>query len=190
MRYLIFSLLFLCASCIQIGSTPQPINYYLLETISKVPETHPEVRLDIHLELINFPEYLDQLQIVTKNSDNGILFSDSERWAEPIRENLIRVIRENIAMIIPNSTISVGPWERSTENAIKVELLFNQFSGKLGKYAHTDIRWRMSHGGGQTSQGRFTDLQTIGDNFQDFVVGLNTGINNFSTELALKILEP
>ncbi|WP_321391706.1 PqiC family protein [uncultured Desulfuromusa sp.] len=190
MRYLIFVLLFLCSSCIQIGGTPQPMNYYLLKKTNKIPEIHPNFHEDIHLELINFPEYLDQPQIVTNNDDNGILFYDTERWAEPLRENLARVIRENLAMMAPNSSISVGPWESATANAIKVELLFNQFSGKLGEYTRTDIRWRISQGTGQTSQGHFTDQQTIEDNFQDFVIGLNTGINNFSTKLGLILLKP
>lgn len=190
MRYLIFVLLFFCSACIQIGSAPQPINYFLLETMSTTPKAYTDRGVNVHLVLINFPEYLDQLQIVTNNGDNGILFSNSEHWAEPVRENLLRVIRGNLAMIIPNSTVSVGPWEKATDNAIKVELLFNQFSGKLGEYARTDIRWRIIEGTGTTSQGQFTDQQTIGDTFQDFVVGLNAGINNFSTELALKLLEP
>ncbi|SEA14619.1 Uncharacterized lipoprotein YmbA [Desulfuromusa kysingii] len=191
MRYLIFTLLFLCSACIQIGSAPQPTNYYLLEPMRDAQEIRLDSNLNIHLELISFPEYLDRYQIVTKGGKNGIVFSDSERWAEPVRDNLMRVIREDLMLLIPNSTITLGPWESSSSSAsaIKVKLIVNQFSGELGAYALTDIRWKIRREMEPMSQGHFTDRQDVGENFSDFIVTLNREINNFSSELAMKLRE-
>ncbi len=184
MRNLLLILLLLCTSCIQIGDAPPPMNYYLLESLTKIPITSAENRLNIHMELKSFPEYLDRLQIVTYNGSNGINFKDNERWAEPVQDNLMRVVREDLEKSIPGSVISIGPWESSSHNAVKIELAFNHFSGQLGKHTKIDIRWAIVKGSGESKQGHFTDQQPIGNTYQDLIIGLNRGINRFSLELA------
>jgi len=184
MRYLILISLLLCSSCIQIGSPPPHMNYYLLESIVNTPITYSGCNLNIQMKLIGFPEYIDRLQIVTHNGNNGINFKDSERWAEPVQDNLVRVVRENLTQIIPGSAISAGPWESSSSNAVKIELAFNHFSGQLGDHTQIDIRWKINKGPEQIEQGHFTERQPIGDEYQDLIIGLNNGINNLSLELA------
>ena len=188
MRYLLSMLLLLCTSCIQIGSDPQPMHYYLLESMSETSNIYSSKGLDIHLELINFPEYLDRLQIVTRNKNNGIDFSDSERWAEPLQDNLIRIIRENLAQMLPDANITVSPWENSSSDATKVKLVVNKLLGKLDDQTQVDIRWTIGNDNDQVRQGHFIDRQPISNSYQDLVVGLNNGINNLSLELAKKLV--
>ncbi len=188
MRYLISILLLLCVSCIQIGSNPQPRNHYLLESMVKAPLIYSSYRSDINIDLIDFPDYLDRLQIVTRNQDNGIDFSDSERWAEPLQDNLARILRENLALMLPNANISVSPWENSSSDAIKVKLVVNKFWGKLNDHSQVDIRWAIDNGKEATTQGHFIDQQPIGSTYQEMVVGLNSGINSLSLELAKKLM--
>lgn len=188
MRSLVLILFLLCTSCIQIGDAPPPMNYYLLESLTE-PSTIPLTNgSNIHMELKSFPEYLDRLQIVTYNGNNGIHFKDNERWAEPVQDNLMRVVRENLSKLMPSSDISVGPWESSRTNATKIELVFNHFSGQLGKHTKIDIRWAIVKGSGELKQGYFTDQQPIGDKYQDLIIGLNNGINHFSLELAKNLV--
>ena len=184
MRYLLSMLLLLCTSCIQIGSDPQPMHYYLLEGMSEIPNIYSSNELNINLELINFPEYLDRLQIVTRNDKDGIDFSDSERWAEPLQDNLTRILRENLALMLPGADITVSPWENSSSGAVKVKLVVNKLLGKLGDRTQVDIRWTIGNDSDQTKQGHFIDQQPIDNSYQDLVVGLNNGINNLSQELA------
>ena len=188
MRYLLSILLLLCTSCIQIGSDPQPVQYYLLESMTDTPEILSGEALNIDLELVNFPDYLDRLQIVTRNDNNGIDFSDSERWAGPLQDNLARILRENIAQLLPGTRISISPWENSSNDAIKVIIVVNKFFGKLGDHSQVDIRWAIDNGDGSTIQGHFIDQQPIGDNYHEMIVGLNSGINNLSLELARKLM--
>ena len=184
MRYLILISFLLCSSCIHIGNPPPHINYYLLESMTDPPIIYSENTLNIKMELTGFPEYIDRLQIVTHNGNNGINFEDSERWAEPVQDNLVRVLRENLAQIIPGSSISASPWESSSSNSIKIELVFNHFSGQLGGHTQIDIRWKINKSPGQIKQGYFTEQQPIGDEYQDLIIGLNNAISNLSLELA------
>ncbi len=189
MRHLlsVLLLLLLCTSCIQIGSDPQPMHYYLLDSNQQATNIYSTKTLNINIELTDFPEYLDRLQIVTHNNNNSIKFSDSERWAEPLQDNLPRIIRENLALTLPNSSISVSPWEKSNDDAIKVKLMINKFLGKLDEKTQIDIRWTIDNGRGQIIQEHFTDQQPIGNSYQDMVFGLNTGISILSQKLAKKL---
>lgn len=187
MRYLLFALLLLCTACIQIGSDLGPMHYYMLESMPEVDNSYSNKTLTIALELVDFPDYLDRPQIVTRNGNNAIKFTDSERWAEPVQDNLMRIIRENLALTIPAINISVSPWESPSDNATKVKLVVNSFLGKLDGHTTIDIRWVIDNGLDQPIQGHYTDQQPIGNNYQDLVVGLNKGINKFCLELAKKL---
>ena len=191
MRHLfsVLLLLILCTSCIQIGSDPQQMHYYLLDSNPQTPTILSSKALNINIELTDFPEYLDRLQIVTRNNNNGINLSDSERWAEPLQDNLLRIIRESLALMLPNSSITVSPWENSNDEAIKVKLMINKFLGKLDEKTQIDIRWIIDNGRDQIIQEHFIDQQAIGNSYQDLVVGLNSGINIFSQGLAKKLAD-
>lgn len=191
MRYLLLAILslLLCSSCIQIGSDPQQMHYYLLDSNPQMPTILSSKALNINIELTDFPEYLDRLQIVTRNNNNGINLSDSERWAEPLQDNLLRIIRESLALMLPNSSITVSPWENSNDEAIKVKLMINKFLGKLDEKTQIDIRWIIDNGRDQIIQEHFIDQQAIGNSYQDLVVGLNSGINIFSQGLAKKLAD-
>lgn len=189
MRYLLSVLLLLCTSCIQIGSDPQPMHYYLLESNNLGAGIYSSKALNINLELIGFPDYLDRLQIVTRNDNNGINLSDSERWAEPLQDNLPRILRENLALMLPNSRISVSPWENSNDNAIKVKLIINKFLGQFDDYTYIDIRWIIDNGKDQLIQEQFIDQQPISNSYQDLVAGLNNGINLLSQKLAQNLAD-
>ncbi len=189
MRYLVSILLLLCTACIQIGSDPHPMRYYLLESMTEAPLSISSKSLNIDLELVDFPDYIDRLQIVSHNDNNGIDFSDIERWAEPLQDNLTRTLRENLALTFPDSTITVSPWQNSTADAIKVKLVINKFLGKFNDQTQIDIRWEIDNGNDQTLRGHFIDQQPIGNSYRDLVVGLNNGINRLSRELAKKLLD-
>lgn len=187
MRYLLLMLFLLCSSCIQIGHEPQPMHYYLLESMVEAPRINLDYKLIVDLELIDFPDYIDRPQIAARKDNNGIQFVDDERWAEPVQDNLMRVIRENLALMIPGLEVSVSPWENSNSNAVKVKLVINSFLGKLDGSTQLDIRWTIDDPSAQVIRGHFTDQQPIGGNYQELVVGLNNGINNLSLVLAKKL---
>ena len=184
MRYFLILLLLLCSSCIQMFDDPQPIHYYLLEGVPQETETASDKALTITLQLTSFPAYLDRLQIITKNDDNTINVAAHDRWAEPIQGNILQTVRENLRIILPAANIAISPWEDSTKEAIKIKIMVNRFSGKLGERTDIDIRWTIVDDMGSHLQGHFTDQQPIEETYQELVAGLNSGINNFSLELA------
>ncbi len=184
MRYLTLLLLLFCTSCIQLGSEPQTMHYYLLESMPSTTAIHSSKTLNIDIEISKFPDYLDKQQIATSNQKNNISFSETNRWAEPLQDNLIFSIRENLALMLPNANIAVSPWEKSADDAFKLTLLVNRFSGKLGANSTIDIRWSVKNKGTTIITGHFIKRHPIGATYRDLVTELNRGINEFSQILA------
>ena len=183
-RLLSLTLLLLCSACIQIGSDPQPTHYYLLESIASDTDSISRNKFNIDIELTKFPEYLDKQQIATSNTINVIEFSENHRWAEPLQENLIFTIRENITLRLPNANIAVRPWETTGKDAFKIKLLVNKFSGKLGDEAVIDIRWSIVKDDDNTLHGHFIYNHKINPSYKDLIAKLNLGVNQFSNQLA------
>ena len=183
MRYILILLLLLLSSCIQMIGDPEPVNYYLIEELSKGVDSCSDKDLTIDIQLVNFPTYLDRLQIITQKN-NTVKFSEHDRWAEPLQGNLEQVLRKNLRILLPNAEITVSPWEISTKDAIKTKIMVNKFSGKLGGHTDVDIRWTIEMEDGKIRQGHLTDRQPVGNTYQELVSGLNVGINNLSLKLA------
>ena len=186
MRYFIILLLLFLSSCIQMIGDPEPIRYYLLEGLPTGTEISSDKNLTIDIQLINFPAYLDRPQVITQ-SNNSVIFSDHDHWAEPLQENLTRVLRENLRTLFPNASITVSPWENSPAEAVRTKIMVNKFSGELDGHTDVDIGWTVETKTGELQQGHFTDQQPVGGTYQELVAGLNSGINKFSTQLAKKL---
>lgn len=185
MRYfLILLLLLLCSSCIQMIGDPQPVRYYLFDSLQEEAEIYSDKTLTIELQLSGFPTYIDRPQVIARDDGNKIKFSDHDRWAEPLQENIMQTLQGNLRIMLPGAAVSISPWENSTKNRIKTKIMVNKFSGTLGEDTDVDIRWTIDMGSGEIRQGHFTDQQPIGDTYQELVAGLNIGINNFSHKLA------
>jgi len=187
MRYLFIVLLLICSSCIQIGSDPKPLHYYLLEAQIEQPQIYSNKKLNISIELTKFPEYLDRLQIVTNDQKNSVILNENQRWANPLSDNILQVLRENLALALPDSIVTVCPWENAKTPATKLKLSVDKFAGKPGGTADITIRWNIIGADGKSLYGTFAEQQPIEESFNDLVAGLNNTLNRFSQSLAKQL---
>jgi len=184
MRYLLIVLLLLCSSCIQIGSDPQPLHYYLLEAPVNQSSTYSSKKLNIALKLTKIPEYLDQPQIVTYDQKNSVKLNASRRWANPLSENILQVIRENLALAFPDSIVTIQPWEQAEAPVTELKLSVDKFAGKPGETVSVAIRWRIVNADGKSQHGTFTEKHPVKETFNDLVAELNDSLNRFSQSMA------
>ena len=187
MRYFFIVLLLICSSCIQIGSDPKPLHYYLLEAPTNQPQIYSSKKLNISIELIKFPEYLDRLQIVTNDQKNSVILNENQRWANPLSDNILQVLRENLVLALPDSIVTIHPWEDADTPATKLKLSVDKFAGKPGETANVAIRWNIIDAEGESLYGTFSEQQPVAENFSDLVAGLNDSLNRFSQSIAKQL---
>ena len=190
-RHVIATILLLfCSACIQIGTPPQPVRYFLLEETSGDVATYPEFTSTVSVEVAEFPEYLLRPQVVSRRSENRVHFSDAQRWAMPLDDNISAVVRQNLIRMLPGARVTISPWQIQQPAAYRVELLITRFSGEPGCLADIHIRWHIFHPDGRTTQGRLLNRDLLGEDYEDLVSGLNHAIDLLSSALARSLAAP
>ncbi len=183
-RYLILAILLLCSGCIQLGNDSQPSRYYLLTPMDATvtdPVANPAI---LKLAPLKLPPYLDRPQIVTRSRANEIVIAEFDRWGEPLRDNLRRVIEENLLLQFKTITLDNQSWSTGKSEEAKLFITINQFDGTLGQQARVDIRWELIDSKDNHQRGHFVAEQPIGRDYSELVRELNNALNQFSIKLA------
>lgn len=188
-RFFPIALLLLCSACIQLGEKPQTIRYYLLEPTVNAAGTDNRQNLQINIQPISFPSYLDRQQIVSRNVDKTFTVADHDRWAEPLAENFTRTIQENLRRVLGTNSISVAPWDRPFSQGYELQLSVVQFDGTLQLQTDVDIRWSIFIVGQnrRVASGQFFSQQPIKNDYSGLVAGLNSSIAQLSRQIALQL---
>jgi len=93
----------------------RPTQFYLLKSL-KVGDLQQQPGITgsvIGIGPVSLPKYLDRPQIVTFTGDFTISISEFHQWAEPLQNNFIRVLMENLSALLPNSQFESYPWKSS-----------------------------------------------------------------------------
>ncbi len=120
-------LLLLAAGCA--GSKPS--RFYMLSPVSGGPEGRApasECRdLAIGVGPVDFPEYLDRPQIVTRTGEDILKLAEHDRWAEPLDRNFTRVLAENLSVLLATDRVYIFPWSRSVQVTHRVSVHVSRF---------------------------------------------------------------
>ncbi len=125
----------------------EPSRFYLLSPIAAPAPgggsspAHPDLALAIGP--IQLPKHLDRAQIVTLSSPNRIELAEFDRWAEPLSENFIRVLAENLSILLGTQRILVHPSSRTFRFDYQVVIDVSQFEVARSGMINLSARWRI-----------------------------------------------
>ena len=135
-------LLTLVAGCA--GPSPRS-NYYLLSAFpdqeTGQATTAISDGLSIGIGPVSFPDYLDRQQIVIRTGPNEISFSEFDRWAEPLKNNFMRVFKEDLVERLRTDNIFVYPWPPGAVFEFQVSAEVIRFDAHPGDSAKLDVQW-------------------------------------------------
>ena len=123
-------LIFLAGTVLLAGCvlTTAPVSYYHLSALdaARTPPVSAEAgTMVLGIGPVRLPEYLDRPQLVTRMTPNRLHLSDSHRWAEPLGENIPRVVGENLSALLGTDRILLHPWPvfRTADYQVMVQVL-------------------------------------------------------------------
>ena len=126
------------------GPSPRS-NYYLLNALpdQKAGQTTTAASdgLSIGIGPVSFPGYLDRPQIVIRSGPNEISFSEFDRWAEPLKNNFTRVLKEDLVERLRTDNIFVYPWPPEAVFEFQVSAEVTRFDAHPGDSAKLDVQW-------------------------------------------------
>ena len=134
------------AGCL--GGPSAPTNFYMLSPLSPsqagASAATAEGRIRIGLATVVVPEYLNRNEIVF-NLDNTVYqLAEFNQWAEPLNENLTRVLAENLTNLLREDSIDVFLASDSSIPAdYRLEVDVLRLDGNLGGQATLISQWAL-----------------------------------------------
>jgi uncharacterized lipoprotein YmbA len=134
------------AGCL--GGPSAPTNFYMLSPLSpsqaRTSAATAEGRIRIGLETVVVAEYLDRSEIVV-NLDNTVYqLAEFDQWAEPISNNLTRVLAENLSNLLHDASIDVIlAAESSIPLDYRLEVDVLRLDGNLGDQVTLVAQWAL-----------------------------------------------
>ena len=134
------------AGCL--GGPSAPTNFYMLSPLSPsqagTSALTAEGRIRIGLVNVIVPAYLNRNEIVI-NLDNTVYrLADFNQWAEPMSNNLTRVLAENLANLLRDDSIAVF---LSSDSSIapnyRLEVDVLRLDGNLGDQVTLVAQWAL-----------------------------------------------
>jgi uncharacterized lipoprotein YmbA len=92
---------------------------------------------------VEIPEYLDRPQIIIRAEDHVIRLAEFDRWAEPLKENLTRVLAENLSSLLATDRIALFPWKGSKPMDYRIVVNVLRFEGAWGDDFILEARWTL-----------------------------------------------
>jgi len=186
------------AACVHVGQ--QQKDPWGLFTLSPLPgaaqdgATHSpgSVQAAISVGHIHLPGYLDQDQLVTRSSQNRLTLSENDRWAEPLEDNIARVLAQDLAVLLQADEVDVHPWPGRQRPTYQVEIDVLSFETDTAGTAHLVGRWILRDvARGQTIAEKETRLTAsgAGTSTEQSVASLSKALGDFSVAIANVVRE-
>jgi len=134
------------AGCL--GGPSATTNFYMLSPLSPsqagTAAATAEGRIRIGLATVVVPEYLNRNEIVV-NLDNTVYrLAEFNQWAEPLSENLTRVLEENLTNLLRSNLIDVFlASDSSIPTDYRLEVDVVRLDGNLGGQATLISQWAL-----------------------------------------------
>jgi uncharacterized lipoprotein YmbA len=93
---------------------------------------------------IRLPGYLDREEIMIRVEPNRFKILEDERWAEPLDENLARVLMQNLSVLLRTDQIFVFPWPRNEKPSYRVDVEVLRFESNSASQSQLTARWTIT----------------------------------------------
>ena len=131
------------AGCITKPSPPT--DFYMLAPLIPSAEESPAAKekgqIVIAIMNVLIPTYLDRNQIVTRLNETEYGLAEFDQWAEPINDNLTRVIAQNLSRLLAADGADVFPAAKEVAHEYSIGVEVIRLDGKFGDQVTLIARW-------------------------------------------------
>ncbi|MEI6557303.1 MAG: PqiC family protein [Rhodospirillaceae bacterium] len=172
---------------------PPPPTLYVLqapEAVAPAARPNPDRgghRLAVALGPVTVPDYLDRTDIVRRAGDNRLDLGADERWAEPLRSGLQRLLIALLADRLGPGYWVTGGAGRAGQLEIEVPVDIEAFEEDAGGQAVLAATWEV-RAGGRVARERTGYRRAVGSGrVEDRVRALSADVADLAADLAAAI---
>ncbi len=109
------------AGCALPTGRSDPSTFFAL-TATESPDGCPPGAADVSLGLgpVTIPGYLDRPQLVQRIGANELRIAELARWAEPLREGIVRALQQDLVAACAARHVTLYPWTSSAQVRLTV----------------------------------------------------------------------
>jgi len=126
------------------SSTP-PVEFYTLASLPGMEmESHEQsaVRdITIGIGPVQLPQFLNRPQIVIRSGPNRLTVSEFHRWGGYLDQDFLRVLVQNISILLPTNRVIEFPWEYRADPDYLIAFNVQQFDGQPGNSVLLNTVW-------------------------------------------------
>lgn len=184
------SLLAAAPGCSLLGPAPDtaPTRYFVLnenEDLTRIADV-PELKLGVGP--IRFPEYLQRVALARRSEGNRIVYSERNRWAEPLAQNFQRVLADDLSLLLDTERIALFPWYQTEAPDRRISVEIRRFEvdpeGKLRLWARWTLRDEERR---RLRAGEFDEMRDAPGNPDELVAAMSEMLGALATEMAQAI---
>ena len=177
------------------GAT-SPVEFYTLNSVIETPTTAQFAGADQDLAIgvgpMVIPKTIARPQIVTRTGPNRLEVDEFHRWAGSLREDFMRALTANLAVLLKTDQVTAYPWEDYFRPVYRIFLDVHRFDGELGNRMVLDITCTITDREGRRSlfvhKSRIEEPLSDKD-FGSLVSAKNDTIATLSRQLAQIIIK-
>ncbi len=135
-------------SCLGGPAKGPPTRFFVLNSLHSVenpqrpqPITDMDEDILIGVGPIKLSQALDRPQIIIRTSHNEIRRADMERWAMPLKDNIVNAVTDNLSVLLTTGSILKFPWKASIPIDYQVVMDITRFDGRPGGNVDLRARW-------------------------------------------------
>jgi len=193
--FFLITTLFLGAVMVVLGgcaSSTQPSKFYVLSALPQ-PEASAQMTIEgvdarIGIGPITLPAYLNRSQIVTRTSENELKLAEFHLWAEPLKDNIARVLMESLSNLLNTNQITI--WRAGGRVAYQLTLDVVRFDVGSDGNAVLNVFWTIYGKDGKEELFKKKSIfrEPAGsESYQAMVAAQNRTIMELSREIASTI---
>lgn len=190
---LILTVLLMLSGCL--SNNTKPASFYVLNAdLSQAPvNTDKEKAPAVEIAALHIPPYLDRKQIVTRQSENQLHFSEQNRWGGKLRKNLSRVLVKNLSHLLQSSRIAAIPHSLPIKPQYRLEVTVVQFERIAESRIVLSAQWRIVKSKDMSllasgAEDIESEVLVAADDYQSIVSAMSHTFAGFSKTLAMTIL--
>lgn len=173
--------------CLGVSPTPR---FYALQPIEMEAAGAGDLALSVGP--LHMPRYLQTPQIVTRRGESRVEYAELHRWAGSLESECLRVIGENLALLLGSQRVVVYPLAGPFPLKYRVRFDLERFDGRLGDVVAMRVRWVVVdvNRGGVLAVGLSNLSAPVAARSVDDLVGAHSKVlEDLSREIAGRIAE-
>ena len=121
------------------GCASAPSKFYTLSAAAAADDT-PAVPCAIVVGPVTVPTLVDRPQFTLQVTPNRVEQDEFNRWAEPLNENIARVVAYNLSVLLGTTDVATTT-RASMKPGYQVAINLERFDSVPGKSAKIDAQW-------------------------------------------------